>query len=225
MLSINSLDMPRDFPAEKFEAVYKKLRGAYSGRTRHEVLVVGALNAITYRFKSLAECDESFTALIKAHAPDQLRYEQERDLFAFFSNVYSMFDAFCFALFAVGALIDPAKFPLKNDKDERKVNWDKMPKAIRKAFPSDPICTVLENIATNNMFKDLRAIREILTHRAVPPRAFMITTAPSPASSDVIPRLNMTIDATTTSSRRSQVADLLRSGLEATQNFVEARVP
>ena len=29
--------VPPDFPAEKFEAVYKKLRGAYSGRIRHEV--------------------------------------------------------------------------------------------------------------------------------------------------------------------------------------------
>jgi hypothetical protein len=207
VLSINSLDMPPDFPAEKFEAVYKKLRGAYSGRTRHEVLVVGALNAIAYRFKSLAECDESFTDLIKAHAPDQLRYEQERDLFGFFSNFYSVFEAFCFALFAVGALIDPAKFPLTGEKDERNVNWGTMQKAFRNAFPGDPICTMLKNIATNNAFKDLRTVREILTHRAVPPRAFMITTGPSPASSDVIPRLNMTIDATTTSSRRSRRTD------------------
>jgi hypothetical protein len=141
VLSINSLDMPPDFPAEKFEAVYKKLRDAYSGRPQHEELVVGALNAVAYRFKSLAECDESFTDLIKAHASDQRRYEQERDLFGFFSNFYSVFDAFCF-------------------------------------------------------------VREILTHRAVPPRAFMITAGPSPASSDVIPRLNMTIDATTTASRK-----------------------
>src|SRR5262245_56672084 len=111
-LSINGLTPPDDFPAERFEALYKKLGDAYAGRHGYD-LVFEALNAIAYRFVALAEYDQSFTAWFNAHRDGQpFRYHQERDLFGFFSNAYSVFEAFCFTLFAVGALIDPAHFPL-----------------------------------------------------------------------------------------------------------------
>jgi hypothetical protein len=48
VLSINGLTVPGDFPADQFEAVFKKL-GAYEGRPEYE-LIFGALNAIAYRF-------------------------------------------------------------------------------------------------------------------------------------------------------------------------------
>ena len=223
VLSINGLSTRNDFPASPFEALYKKLGGAYGGRPEYDVLVFGALNAIAYRFHALAEYDRSFTASINAHGTDfgqPSRYEQERDLFGFFSNVNSVFDAFCFALFAVGALIQPADFPLA---DEWKVNCGRTREAYRKAFPADPILSVLENMAKDTALIELRTIRNILTHRGVGGRALMATTGP-PASSDRIPRLNIPLDVTTTSTRRSQVAGLLCFGLEAARKFVESRV-
>ena len=140
ILSINGLTAPDDFPASQFELVYKKLGGAYGGRYEYDVLLFGALNAIAYRFMALVEYDESFTASFNAHGTDAgqpFRYEQERDLFGFFSNGFSVFEALCFALFALGALTDPVNFPLAIEKAERAVRWDKMQQAYRKAFPAD----------------------------------------------------------------------------------------
>jgi hypothetical protein len=226
VLSINGLSTPNDFPASPFEALYKKLGGAYGGRPEYDVLVFGALNAITYRFHALAEYDRRFTASINAQGTDfgqPSRYEQERDLFGFFSNAHSVFDAFCFALFAVGALIQPADFPLATDEDEQKVNWGGTRKAYRRAFPADPILSVLENMAKDTALIKLRTIRNILTHRGVRGRALMAITGPS-ASSDRIPRLHISLDVRTTSTPRSQVAGLLCFGLEAAHTFVESRV-
>jgi hypothetical protein len=223
VLSINGLSTPNDFPASPFEALYKKLGGAYGGRPEYDVLVFGALNAITYRFHALAEYDRRFTASINAQGTDfgqPSRYEQERDLFGFFSNATSIFDAFCFALFAVGALIQPADFPLATDEDEWKVNWGRTREAYRRAFPADPILSVLENMAKDTALIKLRTIRNILTHRGVGGRALMATTGPS----DRIPRLNISLDVRTTSTPRSQVAGLLCFGLEAAHTFVESRV-
>jgi hypothetical protein len=221
MTVFNGLTVPDDFPASQFETWYQKLGSAYGGLAGYG-LIFEALNAIPYRFKALAEYDQSFTASINAHRDGQpFRYHQERDLFGFFSNGYSVFEAFCFALFAVGTLKNPAHFPLTTEKHQRNVKWRTMQQAYRKAFPNDPILDALKTIADDAAFKELGNIRNILTHRAVGGRALMATTGPTPAPPDSIPRLNnMLLDAGTTSTRRSHVARLLGSGLEAAHKFI-----
>jgi hypothetical protein len=223
VLSINGLTVPDDFPADQFEAVYKKLGSTYGQRAEYRVFIIGALNAIAYRFTALAEYDKSFRSSITAHGtgPGQpFRYMQERDLFGFFSNAHSVFDAFCFALFAIGALRDSANFPLATDPNERNVTWSKMLRAYGKAFPSDPILSELEKIWNDT--EELRDIRNILTHRAVGARSFGVSVGPSTVpETTTIDRLNISLDATTTSSRRRDVAKLLLLGLDATSKFVE----
>src|SRR6266550_1303963 len=216
VLSINGLTVSDDFPADQFEAVYKKLGSTYGQRAEYRVFIIGALNAIAYRFTALAEYDKSFRSSITAHGtgPGQpFRYMQERDLFGFFSNAHSVFDAFCFALFAIGALRDSANFPLATDPDERNVTWSKMLRAYGKAFPSDPILSELEKIWNDT--EELRDIRNILTHRAVGARSFGVSVGPSTVpETTTIDRLNISLDATTTSSRRRDVAKLLLLGLD-----------
>jgi hypothetical protein len=117
----------------------------------------------------------------------------------FFSNGFSVFEAFCFALFAVGALTGSAEFPLATDADERRVEWNSMKQAYGRAFPGDPILSVLKTIANDTAFKKFRDDRGILTHRAVPPRTFNVTAGPSTVpESTTIERLNMPFDTETT---------------------------
>jgi hypothetical protein len=223
ILSINGLTVPDDFPADQFEAVYKKLGSTYGQRDEYRVFIIGALNAIAYRFTALAEYDESFKDLIAEHGTDPgqpFRYMQERDLFGFFSNAHTVFDAFCFALFAIGALRDSANFPLATDRDERNVTWSEMLRAYRKAFPGDPILSELEKIWNDT--EELRIIRSILTHRGVGARAFGVSVGPSTVpETTTIDRLNISLDAMTISSRRRDVVRLLLLGLDATSKFVE----
>jgi hypothetical protein len=75
-----------------------------------------------------------------------------------------------------------------------------------------------------NDTEELRDIRNILTHRAVGARDLMATTGPS-APPDRIPRLNISLDAGTTRTHRSQVAGLLLLGLEGADKFVKAHGP
>jgi hypothetical protein len=224
VLSLNQIAVPDDFPADEFEAVHRKLASAYAERDEYRVFIMGALNAIAYRFTALAEYDESLRSLINAHGtgPGQpFRYTQERDLFGFFSNAHSVFDAFCFALFAIGALRDSANFPLGTDPDERNVTWSTMLRAYGKAFSTDPILSELEKIWNDT--EELRDIRNILTHRAVGARRFEVSVGPSTVPDrTTIPRLNnISLDADTLSTRRSEVASLLRLGLDATNKFLE----
>jgi hypothetical protein len=102
------------------------------------------------------------------------------------------------------------------------VTWSTMLRAYGKAFPTDPILSELEKIWNDT--EELRDIRNILTHRAVGARDLMATTGPS-APSDRIPRLNISLDAGTTRTHRSQVAGLVLLGLEAADKFVKAHGP
>lgn len=223
VLSTNNLTVPDDFPASQYDAVHTKLV-AHGSKNEHR-LFMGALHGISYRFKALADYDDSFTASINAHGTTSgqpIRYQQERDLFGFFSNAFSVFDSFCFALFAIGSLASPANFPLATPEDERNVNWGSLQRAYCRAFPANPILNALTTITTDTAFAELRDIRNILTHRAAPGRRYEIEVSSSVTlTGTTISRLNIPLDAATTSSRRRHVAKLLHPGFDATQKFVE----
>jgi hypothetical protein len=94
-----------------------------------------------------------------------------------------------------------------------------------RAFSGDPMLKTLNRIKNDPAFKEFRNIRNILTHRAVGARQLSVGTGPSPPPPDRIPRLNISLDAGTTATRRSDVARLLKCGLEAALKFVEGRLP
>ena len=146
-LSLNGLVPPVDFPATDFEAVQAKLtpHSVHSAHTHF----ISAWSAISYRYKAVAEHDQQFTASIGTHGPGAggpIRYEQERDLFEFFSSGVSVFDAFCFGAFAIGALTGSTDFPIITEKDQRNVNWKNLLEAYIKSFASHPIVSVLDGV-------------------------------------------------------------------------------
>src|SRR5437879_4481873 len=121
-LQMNGLTMPADFPITAFENIYTALQ-LHSAEPVHPQFI-GAWMAISYRFKAMASYDESFTAnLSKGPARTiEVRFEEERDLFGFAGNAYSVFDCFFYAMFAWGALMDSSTFVLSGPDDERKVS-------------------------------------------------------------------------------------------------------
>jgi hypothetical protein len=80
VLSLNQIAVSDDFPADEFEAVHRKLGSAYAERDEYRVFIMGALNAIAYRFTALAEYDESLRSLINAPNGQPFRYMQEREI-------------------------------------------------------------------------------------------------------------------------------------------------
>jgi hypothetical protein len=96
-LSVNGLVMPPDFPAQSFQAVQRTIQPFAQTDNELYAHFAGAWNAISYRYLSLVNYGEIFTASLKAHGsspPAVERYNQERMLFGFFSNGFSVFEAF-----------------------------------------------------------------------------------------------------------------------------------
>lgn len=219
-LSINGLVMPTDFPRDLFEAVQNKLN-RFHKQNGHDYFI-GAWSAISYRYHGLVDYDKDFTASLIKHGPGPsppLRYHQERDLFGFFANGVSIFDAYCFAMFSVGAILIPGSFSLAN---ERKIDWKSTSIAYKSYFFGDPMPAVLDKIWVDPAYLDLREIRKVLIHRGVPPRHHSLPIGSDEKPTSTLGRVNIALDKETTSSRRQQVVRLLSTALEAARSFVEA---
>jgi hypothetical protein len=225
-LSVNSLVPPHDFPIADFEAVFSKMTAHRSHQANAHF--VAAWSALSYRYLAVTEYDDWFTASIVKHGSGPghpIRYQQERDLFNFFSNGVSVLDAFCFGTYAIGTHTGSSNFKLANDSDERKVNWRRLISAYTKSFIGDPVISALTAIDTDKSLVAIRDARNILMHRAAPPRQIGVSMGPSAVpSNSTINRLNLTLDRNTTASLRREIVRLLSLGLDAMRTFVQAKL-
>jgi hypothetical protein len=222
-LQSRQLYVPDDFPCAEFENVEKKVQARFPEHA-HARFFGGAWGAVAYRFMAMAQYDESFTKSILENGVGpgpMLRYEQERDLFGFFNSGCSAADAFLFGMFTLGAMLKPNAFPLRDERDERKVTPTCCYDAYRKAFTGHPIISALQ-LTTKNGDPDwekFSAFRNLLTHRATPARNFSAGDPSRPAA--IMSRVGVVLDKETTSSRRRQVAGLLGKLLAASNSFVQ----
>ena len=220
MLKVNGLEMPPTFPEDTFERIYEAAE-RHSRQANH-FQFHGAWNAVAYRFRAVTDYDHSFTASIRLHGPgaaQPTRYSQERDLFGFVSNAYSMFDAFHYGMFAIGSFLVPATFPLSTPDDERKVNFGSTSRAYASAFNGDPIVGYFATFSSDPVRQDLDAVRNMLTHRAVPPRAFRLTVGRSSTPAATVTRLMLELDQNTTATRAKNITHLLSRCLIRLEEF------
>lgn len=228
--------MPADFPSASYSAVNVGLAGprlppplrGYFG---------GAWNAISYRFRAAADLSDEWVELIARHGvapPHEVRYGQERTVFAFFANIVSVFDAASFGMFAIGAALSPAEFPLASDAHRRGVSPKAALDAYTRAFPGDPILAAMDAVRTDAAMAELLRVRNIITHRVVPGRVFSVNLTiggahdgeeDATAAGAEWREIGLQIDADMTVRFRAHAARLLSDLLGGLQVFTTARFP
>lgn len=225
-LNANGLTMPDEFPFAAYESIHRRM-APWSG-INNDVYgqFAGAWNAVSYRYRALADYDESFTASISTHGagPNAIeRYRQECDLFGFFSNGFSTFEAFFYAVFATGAFIQPAAFLIATPADQQRITAGRTIEAYARTFSNDAIAAALQEITNDTAYKELRDIRNVLTHRSAPGRTIHVAFG-SEAAPNQWKLSNIVLDQNTTATRRAHAARLLSAALDALGKFSEARL-
>jgi hypothetical protein len=221
-LAVSGLLMPPDFPSAAFEATYRgaaELRGPYLDD------FVGAWNAVSYRYRALLDYSDSFEASIRKNgaAPEAgIRYIQEKDLFGFFSSAFSIFEAFFFGMFAVGATLSPVTFPFATPADRQRVGVSSTIASYKRAWESDPIIATFEAMSQDPLYRGLRDARNVLTHRVAPGRKIYVSLSEDELPTGDWKLFNSTLDERTTRTRRDGVSRLLEVLTNASQLFVEA---
>jgi len=219
--------MPADFPVAEYESVHKKGETCATAQPAIYEQFAGAWNALSYRFVAMAGYGAALTdslAKVGASPPPNERYSQERDLFGFFSNGFSIFEAAFYGLFSLGAFISPANFPIATAKDQQRISPAVTAGAVAKAFPGDPLQLVITRVSTDSAYVEGREVRNVLTHRSAPGRTFFVGIGGDDVLADEWKIKSIPLDAKMANSRRADLARLLGDLVQGIDQFAKSRL-
>jgi hypothetical protein len=217
------LAMPSDFPVTEYLSISNKA-GTRAGSAA-DVLqhFSGAWNAVVYRFHAVNAYQEALGPALEGARHGVVGPEralQERDLFGFFSNGFSVFEATFYGLYSLGALASPAMFPM-TEADQRKINLSFTIDCIACAFPNDPIIQVLNCIKGDTDYASWSRIRNVLAHRVAPGRTFFVGghhETPTWKTDD------LPLTAAMLLKKRSELSSLLACLLQGVDAFAASRL-
>jgi hypothetical protein len=219
--------MPSDFPVAEYESVHKIV--APRAHTPQDVYeqFAGAWNALAYRFLAVTEYEAALTgSLAKAGTsptPTE-RYRQERDLFGFFSNGFSIFEAVFYGLFSLGAFLSATSFPLSTAKDQQRISPSSTATAMANAFPGDPLQQVIIRVSSDPAYVECREVRNVLTHRAAPGRTFFVGIGGDDVLADQWKIKGIPLDAKMAATRRIDLARLLCEMMQGIDQFAQSHL-
>ena len=169
------MPIPTDFPF----ANYDRIRVLVN---EHEAKIPGpqpselqkqfarSHNTILWRFRAVVGADEAFQSLLKSgRADDDRRYDDERTLFEFFSAFVSCIEVTCYCSHAIGAIADPAFFPMGTESERRRVDPKPTLNRFRTRFPIESVTAALQALIDG--YDDANTMRNHLSHRGSPPRS------------------------------------------------------
>lgn len=169
-----------DFPQVPYDRMHLRLAPwANSPRAQTWRQFGLAWNAVAYRFQACAEHDEAFRELfdrVGSNAAGINRYRQQRDLYGCVVNACSVIESFYYAAYAVGALADPAAFPIDTPKAQRDIKPSATAALYRRTFPDDQFTALLDAVIADAHWRDLADLRNVLIHRAAPGKAVFLST-------------------------------------------------
>lgn len=175
--------MPADFPVAAYESAYWLVDSKRQisppetwGQYRD------AWKALSYHFLSCAGHDEAYTASVQHHgdAPQHPeRYKQEHHLFGFFYTGMAALEALHYGLFAMGALVRPQLFPMVTRGDRRAITPAKTFETFSIVFPNEPLTLKLDALKADQEWNDWNDTRNVLSHRMIPGRQYLLSTAES----------------------------------------------
>jgi hypothetical protein len=184
-----------------------------------------AWSAVAYRFLWLDYYADAFAKSVEKDGigPAQpMRGEQERFAFGCILNALSCLETAHYGLFAIGALVSK-NFPLQNEQHRVNVRMDRTAKRFAQVFPKEPLTKALRKAGRDRAVKQLQDVRNIIGHRANPPRAFKMS-APHDADWNLT-KGKMRLRADTLTAIRADVVRLLGELLDPAAKFVAKYFP
>jgi hypothetical protein len=176
--------LPSDYPTTLAQRTYRSLLDVMPDSRGRKLMGYGFKGA-AYRFRAAIEYQSTFQDSVSAPggaAPDADReFAQDRSLFGFFVSGLASLESLSFAIHAIGSHYSPTHFKLDIDA-LRKVTPSSVAVGLAAVRPSAPITGVLERLTQDSAYAEWKDIRNVLAHRAVPPRLIMVRPGESPSS-------------------------------------------
>lgn len=168
--------LPSDFPTDKAESIYRRFINEMDGSSRACRLMGFAFKGVAYRFKSMVHHGLNYEKSLTKNGstpPVDVEFEQEHSLFSFFASGMSAIECFFFALHAIGAHYAPGHFKLQAD-NLRNVSPKSVTESFEVKWPIEAITQSMRHLIDLHEFIIWARVRNILIHRAVPPKTIII---------------------------------------------------
>lgn len=91
-------------------------------------------------------------------------------IFGFFASGLAALESFSFAVYVIGAHYEPNRIGI-SDAQLKEVYPRGVVAILDKFFPNAPFTTTIRNLIDESTFERWNDIRNILSHRAIPPRS------------------------------------------------------
>lgn len=217
------IQMPDDFPMQPYWEVREHCRHKMeitSPIVEKARAFSAAWKAIAYRFRGLADHDQSFTIAISQDGNGHSgRYVQERELFCFFVSGVAVVDSFAYGIYFLGSISRPDEFSTKRPWD---ITLPKTDELFQSIFPKLGITQGLRGLITDSSFQQWKEIRNVLVHRCTPGRIIHGSTRELVTDlHDIWQLQNILLNPETTGSRRKWLSETLKGLLSDAQEFVE----
>jgi len=195
-----------------------------------------AWQAVRYRYRSAAESNDEFKALLAnasemwraGWGDEELNYKLERCIYTFFMAGLSVLESFGYCLYFLGGALRPADFP--HIAAPRRISLAITSNAFSTVFPAAAITAVLARLLRQPEFTEVQEFRNLLAHRisgrrSIRGRSDGITSTHEetwhiPGSSD-----NLDFSADMLQDRLKEIDGVLATLIAAAKEFAESQAP
>ncbi len=235
VLSSVGYQMPPDFPAHQYDKVSSALLKCKDTHRAQWISFGLGWKGVAYRYRALFEYDDQFTASVIEYSNSPIfeeRYNQGKALFGFFANATAEIESFFYSNYCIASILKPDVFSIADADKLRNIYPSSVKEKFQTCFPTDCITVMMDECIKDNIYKKLGEVRDVLTHRGMPPRSFYrggerdgMATIPDNIKAPVDQWLyDLPIDEKTTASRRIWVSDTLKVLIAATDHFCSQRL-
>jgi hypothetical protein len=216
--TLGQLEIPRALPVTEYDLVNQKAARFAESEKAKWYAFASAWNAVAFRWRATHEHASDFGASIaKSSSPEvNERFRQDHDLFVFVTSAVSTVECFFFASYCLASLVNPASFPISNERDLKFYPRD-VAFLFQEAFLTDSITSSMSTCLAAPELLVLQDLRNVLAHRGTPPRAHFAGNGPKDIPSAIPDNLKQLASAWQYNfTLEPGCLDLYRSFLDAT---------
>lgn len=216
-------DLSRYFPKDKYEKIYIKVLQHKDNFQLQCQQFSGGWRSLVYRYLACTKHSDDYINIIKKDriSPSYfLRYEQERELFNFFTNGLSAIEELGYMLYMICSIDNPKDFKVITEEDLKKIKLHNTVSKLKKLYSEENITKELENLINNSQeYEKWVGVRNVLMHRETPGRKIMLSSKRSKKERSDIWFKGIKINKQTTVSRLNWLELTLFKLIELTFDF------
>ena len=219
-------DLPQYFPKDKYEKIYIKVLQYKDNFQLQYQQFTGGWKSLVYRYFACTTHSDDYVKIIKKDriSPSHfLRYEQERELFNFFTNGLSAIETYGYMIYMICSIKNPNDFKVIT-KDLWKIKLkDKSEECtvekLKTFYPKENITQELEKLINSEEYNNGVKVRNVLMHRETPSRRIRLSTRRSKMEQSDLWFEEIAIDTQTTVCRLNWLELNLFKLIELTYDF------